>query len=280
MKQILSRRLQPALKLVILCALSPLAAGAQNPPAATSAPAATPAAPAPAPPPAPEISNDQASYLFGLMEGEQLHAIGLSSGEVTDAIARGLKDGLQGKKSTQADRQQVQQYAHSMMLALQARNGTAAQKFLADNAQQKGVKTTASGLQYKVLVPGDAKAAPIAATDEVTVNYRGKLLDGTEFDSSYTRGTPATFPVNGVIRGWQEALVLMKPGAKWELYVPPELGYGPNPRPNIPANSLLIFDVDLISAKSNSGTPQTATPPAVKPPRTSIPATPKPSNSQ
>ena len=122
------------------------------------------------------------------------------------------------------------------------------------------MKTTASGLQYKVLVPGDAKAPPIAATDEVTVNYRGKLLDGTEFDSSYTRGTPATFPVNGVIKGWQEALVLMKPGAKWELYVPPELGYGANPRPGIPANSLLIFDVDLISAKSNGGTPPAGDP--------------------
>ena len=82
----------------------------------------------------------------------------------------------------------------------------------------------------------------------MTVQYRGKLLDGTEFDSSYARGAPASFTVGGVIKGWQEALVLMKPGAKWQLFVPPDLAYGPSPRPNIPANSLLIFDVELLSA--------------------------------
>ena len=88
------------------------------------------------------------------------------------------------------------------------------------------------------------------------MNYSGKLIDGTEFDSSYSRGTPATFGVSGVIKGWQEALVLMKPGAKWELYVPPELAYGANPRPGIPANSLLIFDVELLSAKPAGDAPK------------------------
>ena len=111
-----------------------------------------------------------------------------------------------------------------------------------------------------MLAPGDAKAPPIAATDQVTVNYVGKLIDGTEFDSSYTRGTPATFGVSGVIKGWQEALVLMKPGAKWELYVPPELAYGANPRPGIPANSLLIFDVELLSAKPAGDAPKAGAP--------------------
>jgi len=86
------------------------------------------------------------------------------------------------------------------------------------------------------------------------VQYRGKLLDGSEFDSTYTRGTPASFQVNGVIPGWQEALVLMKPGAKWQLFVPPELAYGANPKPGIPGGSLLIFDVELVSVKS-SGAP-------------------------
>ena len=84
--------------------------------------------------------------------------------------------------------------------------------------------TTASGLQYKILAAGDKKAPPSHATDKVTVDYRGKLINGTEFDSSYSRGMPATFPVNGVIKGWQEALVLMKPGAKWQLFIPPDLG--------------------------------------------------------
>jgi FKBP-type peptidyl-prolyl cis-trans isomerase len=100
-------------------------------------------------------------------------------------------------------------------------------------------------------LPGDKKAAVIAPTDEVTVQYRGKLLDGTEFDSSYARGHARPFPVNGVIPGWQEALVLMKPGAKWQLFVPPELAYGNNPKPGIPGGSLLIFDVELVSVKAN-----------------------------
>jgi FKBP-type peptidyl-prolyl cis-trans isomerase len=114
-------------------------------------------------------------------------------------------------------------------------------------------------MQYKILVAGDSNAAVVTPTDEVTVQYRGKLLDGSEFDSSYARGTPASFPVNGVIPGWQQALVLMKPGAKWQLFVPPELAYGAAPRPGIPGGSLLIFEVELLSVKS-SGAP--AAPPA------------------
>jgi FKBP-type peptidyl-prolyl cis-trans isomerase FklB len=255
MKQHASRRLDRRYAVATLLAAASLA-GAQVP---SPAPPAPPA-PAPAPPPqAPALTNDQASYLFGLTFGEQLHTVGIDEVDA-DAVTRGMKDGLKGKKATQADRLQVQQYAHSMMLALQARNKSAADEFLAHNGHEKGVKTTASGLQYKVLAPGDAKAPVIAATDQVTVNYRGKLVDGTEFDSSYTRGTPATFPVNGVIKGWQEALVLMKPGAKWELYVPPELGYGANPRPGIPANSLLIFDVELLKAQAGAGAPPPAPP--------------------
>jgi FKBP-type peptidyl-prolyl cis-trans isomerase len=83
----------------------------------------------------------------------------------------------------------------------------------------------------------------------VVVNYRGKLIDGTEFDSSYSHGQPATMTPNGVIKGWQEALVMMRPGAHWELFIPPELAYGPAPRPGIPPNSALIFDIEIVSAK-------------------------------
>jgi FKBP-type peptidyl-prolyl cis-trans isomerase len=116
--------------------------------------------------------------------------------------------------------------------------------------------TTATGLQYKILASGDKKAPPIGPTDKVTVHYRGKLLDGSEFDSSYSRNEPATFPVNGVIKGWQEALVMMKPGAKWQLFIPPELAYGTRAQAKIPANSLLIFEVNLLSAESASAPPK------------------------
>jgi FKBP-type peptidyl-prolyl cis-trans isomerase FklB len=209
--------------------------------------------PAPAPPA--DTSPEHTSYLFGLTFGEQMHSVGISDQVDTTAIARGIKDGLQGKKSTRADQQQIQGFVKTIMTESLARNHEAAKAFAAKNAQDKSVKTTASGLQYKVLVPGDKTAATIAPTDEVTVNYRGKLLDGTEFDSSYARGTPATFKVNGVIPGWQEALVLMKPGAKWQLFVPPELAYGDSPRPGIPGGSLLIFDVDLMSVKPTEAAP-------------------------
>jgi len=101
-------------------------------------------------------------------------------------------------------------------------------------------------------------------TDSVTVQYRGKLLDGTEFDSTYARGAPATFTVNGVIPGWQEALVLMKPGAKWQLFVPPELAYGARPQPGIPGGSLLIFDVELVSVKPSAAAAPAPARPAPK----------------
>ncbi len=180
-----------------------------------------------------------------------------------------MKDGLQGKQPTPADQQQMQAYARSMQASMVARNQTAAKEFLARNAQEKGVVTTASGLQYKILAPGDKKAPAIEPTDKVTVEYRGKLIDGTEFDSSYSRGVPATFPVNGVIKGWQEALVLMKPGAKWQLFVPPALAYGANPRPKIPGGSLLIFEVNVLSV-------QAAAPPARLAPPSTAPGSARP----
>jgi FKBP-type peptidyl-prolyl cis-trans isomerase len=107
----------------------------------------------------------------------------------------------------------------------------------------------------------------------VTVQYRGKLLDGTEFDSSYSRGVPATFPVTGVIKGWQEALVMMKPGAKWTLFIPPDLAYGSNAKPGIPGGSLLVFDVELVSVKASGAAAPATDKPA---PKTSKPKTDKP----
>ncbi|MEP6546026.1 MAG: FKBP-type peptidyl-prolyl cis-trans isomerase [Gammaproteobacteria bacterium] len=207
-------------------------------------------APSPAPTPPTTLSSEQSSYLFGLTFGAQMHGVGVSDQVNMDALMRGMRDGLQGKKNTPAEQQQLNAYVRSVMEAAVAVNQAAAKDFLARNAREKGVTTTESGLQYKIVLPGDKKAAAVAPTDEVTVQYRGKLLDGTEFDSSYARGQPATFRVNGVIRGWQEALVLMKPGAKWQLFVPPELAYGASPKPGIPGGSLLIFDVELASVKA------------------------------
>src|SRR5271170_6333927 len=211
---------------------------AQTPPPAVKPPATAPGAdPGPAPTP------DQISYLIGLVFGAQMHNTGITSDAiVSDSVVRGIRDGLQGKLPSPADQQQLAAFARSAGDAMLAREANAAKEFLAKNAKDKNVVTTASGLQYKILAAGDKKAPPIGPADTVTVDYRGKLINGTEFDSSYSRGVPATFPVNGVIKGWQEALVLMKPGDKWQLFIPPALAYGDGPRPKIPPNSLLIFE--------------------------------------
>ena len=241
----------------VLVAASPLV-GAQTPPPSPNPPPAA----ATEPPAAP--SAEQTSYLFGLQFGEQMNRVGISEQVSVDAIARGIKDGLQGKKSTPADQQQVQAYVRSVMEAATTHNQAAAKEFLAHNAKEKGVTTTASGLQYKIIAAGNSKAAAITPADEVTVQYRGKLIDGSEFDSSYARNAPATFTVQGVIKGWQEALVLMKPGAKWQLFVPPDLAYGASAKPGIPGGSLLIFDVELLSVKPTGAA---AAPPAAPAPK-------------
>jgi FKBP-type peptidyl-prolyl cis-trans isomerase FklB len=249
-----------ASSLCVWVAAAPFAGAKAQPPAPS----------APAPSAAADQSIEQTSYLFGLTFAEQLHGVGITNQLNSDAIDRGIKDGLQGKKSTRADQQQLQAYVQSVIAEALGRNKEAAKEFLAKNGQEKGVKTTADGLQYKVLVPGDAKAPAVAPNDEVTVNYRGKLLDGSEFDSSYARGQPATFKVNGVIKGWQEALVLMKPGSKWQLFVPPELAYDANPRPGIPAGSLLNFEVELLSVKPSEANPAAAAPAPGPPSRKAV----------
>jgi FKBP-type peptidyl-prolyl cis-trans isomerase len=228
----------------VMAAAAPFV-GAQSP-----TPPPAPAAPVTMAPAAP--SADQASYLFGLTFGENLHRFGITDQLSMDAVKRGMTDGLQGKKSAPGDQQQLQAFVRSVMAAAVARNQAAAAEFLEHNAHEKGVTTTASGLQYKIITPGDRKAPAVGPTDEVTVHYRGTLLDGTEFDSTYTRGTPMPFTVNHVIPGWQEALVMMKPGAKWQLFVPPALAYGANPQRGIPGGSLLKFEVELVSVKSNA----------------------------
>ena len=131
------------------------------------------------------------------------------------------------------------------MKARAEENLAAGKVFLAEKEKEEGVTTLPSGLQYKVIKEGSGKTPE--SSDTVTVHYRGTLIDGTEFDSSYRRGKPATFRVEGVIPGWTEALQLMKEGAEWQIFIPPELGYGDRRTQKIEPNSTLIYELELIS---------------------------------
>ena len=135
-----------------------------------------------------------------------------------------------------------------MQKELADKNLKDAEKFLEENKKKEGVITTASGLQYKIITKGNGKIP--TAQDTVVAHYRGTLIDGTEFDNSFKRNEPATFPVSGVIKGWQEILQLMPVGSKWEVYIPPQLAYGEQGAGQvIPPNAALIFDIELISIK-------------------------------
>jgi len=168
-----------------------------------------------------------------------------------ESIARGLKDAIGGVAPAVPDQEMQQRFMtvrQESAKKIVEKNKKDGEAFLAKNKGEKGVKTTASGLQYKVITAGKGKQ-PIA-DDTVTVNYRGTLIDGTEFDSSYKRNQPATFPVKGVIPGWTEALQLMKEGSKWMLVVPSNLAYAERGAGNvIGPNSTLIFEVELLSIK-------------------------------
>ena len=214
----------------------------------TAAVAAT-SAPAPQQAPAPDtpvLTAEQASYAFGVTFGEQLRRSGVSEDILMDALTQGIKDAFGGKKADVAGQQQLTQYTRHVRDTVGARNKAVAGDYLASNAKAKGVKTTPSGLQYRIVAPGKTKAGSPGPDDQVTVQYTGKLLDGTQFDCSYTHGGPSTFQANHTLKGWQEALGMMKPGSKWELFIPPDLGYGSNPPPGIPPGSLLVYDVELV----------------------------------
>ncbi|HUL17884.1 MAG TPA: FKBP-type peptidyl-prolyl cis-trans isomerase [Steroidobacteraceae bacterium] len=215
---------------------------AQEPPTPAAAPAA--AAPAKKAAAAPAAAHTP-SYSLGVMFGQQLRASSLTNESVNATqLAAGIKDALGGKvELSDADKANITKMASAAGDA----NHAAAAKFLAENGKKPGVITTASGLQYKVLTPGSGVSPN--PTDEVTVNYKGTLLNGNEFDSSYKRGEPAKFPLNRVIPGWSEGVGLMKPGAKYQLWIPPQLGYDLHSPPGIPPGSLLVFEVELISAK-------------------------------
>jgi len=205
--------------------------------------------------PAFKTEKEKVSYAIGMNVGKNLQR---SDIDVDPAIvAKGIQDTLAGKTvMTEAEAQttltQLQADVRKKQEEKMKEAGDANQKegeaFLAANKAKPGVVTLPSGLQYKILKEGTGPKP--AATDSVVCNYRGTLTNGTEFDSSYKRGEPATFPVNGVIKGWTEALQLMPVGSKWELYIPPDLAYGPRGAgADIGPNATLVFEVELVSIK-------------------------------
>jgi FKBP-type peptidyl-prolyl cis-trans isomerase FklB len=221
----------------------------------------------------PTFKNDaeKVSYMIGHQIGSNLKRDGI---EVDQGLLNsGLKDALAGTKSpiTAEEQQKLMQdlqkglreKAEAKRKADGDKNVAEGKKFLEENKKKPGVVTTASGLQYKILTEGKGEAPK--ATDTVKTHYKGTLLDGTEFDSSIKRGQPATFPVNGVIKGWTEALQMMKPGAKWQLWIPAELGYGDRGAGDqIGPNAMLTFEVELLEIVKKEEKSAAATPPAGK----------------
>jgi FKBP-type peptidyl-prolyl cis-trans isomerase FklB len=222
-----------------------------------------------------KTQKDKASYAIGLNIGKSMHKDSVDVDP--NILLRGMKDGLAGAKPLLTDEE-----AKAAMVALQADlrkkgeekmlvQGEANKKqgdaFLAENKTKDGVVTLPSGLQYKILKEGTGPKP--AATDTVVCNYKGTLLDNTEFDSSYKRGQPATFPVSGVIKGWTEALQLMPVGSKWEIFVPADLAYGARGGPGggIGPNATLVFEVELMSIqpKADVQTPKPTPSPSSSP---------------
>jgi FKBP-type peptidyl-prolyl cis-trans isomerase FkpA len=201
-----------------------------------------------------ETAEQKFSYAIGLDIGSTLKDMPTKLD--IDAIAKGMRDTLEGKTLllTPAQVDSIKNDFYKKMQEEQTKKAEAAgeknkvdgEAFLAANKTKDGVKTTASGLQYKVITEG--KGAKPKAEEVVTVNYRGTLIDGTEFDNSYTRGQPATFTLGQVIPGWTEALQLMSVGSKYQVFIPSDLGYGPRGAgKQIGPNATLIFDVELLS---------------------------------
>ena len=208
---------------------------------------------------APKLTNqkDKVSYSIGMDIGNNLKRqsidvdVELLTKGVIDALAGGetLLSGEEARETLVALQKELREKALERKKLDAEKNKKEGEAFLAENRTKEGVVSLPSGLQYKILQSGDGLSPK--GTDTVETNYRGTLIDGTEFDSSYKRGQAAVFPVNGVIAGWTEALQLMKVGDKWQLFVPPELAYGERGAGPIGPNSTLIFDVELLSIKSD-----------------------------
>ena len=208
-------------------------------------------------------SKQKASYAIGMNWGTGLHRQAIDVD--TAALLQGMKDALAGGKTLLTEDEartalmQLQKEMQEKQQAKAAAEGDANKKegeaFLAANKGKEGVVTLPSGLQYKILTAGTGPKP--TSSDSVVCNYKGTLINGTEFDSSYKRGEPATFPVTGVIKGWTEALQLMPVGSKWQLFIPSDLAYGARGTPGGPIgpNSTLIFEVELMSIKDKNPPP-------------------------
>ena len=205
------------------------------------------------------------SYIFGQNIGAQFAADDVEVN--VDVFARGVQDALDGNESSLSEEEMMavlQKFQEDKMAEQQqmmeeaaAKNKEEGEAFLTANAEKDGVVTLDSGLQYKVISEGEGPTPTGEST--VSVHYKGTLIDGTEFDSSYKRGEPATFGVNQVIPGWTEALMLMPEGSKWELYIPPELAYGPGGAGQmIGPEATLVFEVELLSANAGEESDDTA----------------------
>ncbi len=207
-----------------------------------------------------ETLEEKVNYVFGTNLAENLEQGGVTiEPEAFAQALRDKRDGVEPRLNEEEMREVMQQFQEQEMARREAEqkaeaeaNEKEAETFFTENAKKEGVTETESGLQYKVLEEGEG--AQPSADDTVTVHYRGRLLDGTEFDSSYERDQPATFALNSVIAGWTEALQLMPVGSKYELYIPAELAYGPGGNGPIPPNSALIFEVELLEIGDDSTT--------------------------
>ena len=203
-------------------------------------------------PPLAETWDEKASYALGLNIGSNLEADDLTLD--LELLLRGFKDGLEGTEALDSGEvdtvlnelgAKMQAHADRERQATLLENTARSAAFLAAKATEDGVVKTDSGLLYREIRAGTGDSP--TADQAVTVHYRGTLIDGTEFDSSYERGQPTTHPVGGFVSGWSEALQLMKPGAMWKLFVPADLGYGKDGAPpTIPPGAALIFDVELL----------------------------------
>lgn len=192
------------------------------------------------------------SYSIGMQIGNDFKRGGLDID--SDTLALAIKDVLEGKqpRMTEEEIQTSMNLLRQQQMEKQSKiadeNKSKGEAFLAENAKKPGVTSLPSGIQYKVINSGNGKSPTKA--NSVVAHYRGTLIDGTEFDSSFKRGQPATFPVTGVIQGWQEILQKMKEGDKWQVYIPSDLAYGPRGTgPIIGPNSTLIFDIELLEVK-------------------------------